>query len=54
MNILILTGRFGFGHYSAATSIKEHILKENPNYNVEILDFIDYMFPFLNKIIYAN
>lgn len=52
LNILILTGRFGFGHYSAALSIKEKILKDNPTYNVIILDFIEYIFPYISKIIY--
>lgn len=54
MNILILTGKFGFGHNSAAKSIKEKILLENPTYNVEIIDFIEYMFPKLNKYIYGT
>lgn len=53
MNILILTGKFGFGHNSAAASIKEKILLENPTYNVKIIDFIEYMFPILNKYIYG-
>lgn len=53
MNVLILTGKFGFGHNSAALSIKEKIIKENPSYNVKIIDFIEYMFPILNKYIYG-
>lgn len=54
MNLLILTGKFGFGHNSAANSIKEKILLENPTYNVKIIDFIEYMFPTLNKYIYRT
>lgn len=52
MNILILTGKFGMGHNSAALAIKEQLLLENPNYNIEIIDFIEYMFPRYSKFIY--
>lgn len=34
MNILILTGRFGMGHYSAANAIKEEI--ESCYYDMKI------------------
>ncbi|MEG1149875.1 MAG: glycosyltransferase [Bacilli bacterium] len=54
MNVLILTGKFGMGHISAAKAIKEQILKENPNCNIEIIDFIEYMFPKLKIIIYGT
>ncbi len=54
MNILILTGKFGFGHTSAANSIKEKILLENPNYNVQVIDFIEYLFPVISKVIYGT
>ena len=30
MNILILTGRFGMGHYSVAQTMVQDIQKENP------------------------
>lgn len=53
MGILILTAKFGYGHTSAAYSIKEKILLENSNYNVEIIDFIEYLFPNTSKIIYG-
>lgn len=54
MNVLILTGKFGFGHTSAANSIKEKILLENPDYNVQIIDFIEYLFPLISKVIYGT
>lgn len=54
MNILILTGKFGFGHNSAALSIKEKIESEHPDYNIKIVDFLDYMFPYASKIIYKG
>lgn len=53
MNILILTGHLGFGHYSAAEAIKESILEEHPLYKVRIIDFIDYIFPNISKLIYS-
>lgn len=52
MNILILTGKFGYGHNSAALSIKEKLEIENPNCNITIVDFMDYMFPKISKVIY--
>lgn len=54
MNILILTGKFGFGHTSAANSIKEKLLLEHPEYNVQVIDFIEYLFPMISKIIYGT
>lgn len=54
MNVLILTGRFGMGHYSAAHSIKEEIIKQGDNINVEVIDIVDYMLPKLNTIIYSS
>ncbi len=54
MNILILTGKFGFGHTSAANSIKEKLLLEHPEYNVQVIDFIEYLFPIISKVIYGT
>lgn len=53
MNVLILTAKFGHGHLSAAEALKEKLLLENSENNVIIIDFIDYIFPKLNKIIYG-
>lgn len=52
MKILILTGAFGMGHYSAAQAIKEEILLDEPYANIEIIDVVDYIFPKISKIIY--
>ena len=52
MNVLILAGKFGFGHMSAAYSIKDKIIKEG-NCDVEVIDLIEYLFPKLNKIVYC-
>lgn len=52
MRILIFTGAFGMGHYSAAEAVKEEILKEQPSATVIIIDMIEYIFPRLSKLIY--
>ncbi|WMJ22846.1 glycosyltransferase [Paludicola sp. MB14-C6] len=49
MNILILTGKFGMGHYSASTSIQQQIQLNHPNMGITIKDFFDYSIP-----LYAN
>ncbi|MGF6375605.1 processive 1,2-diacylglycerol beta-glucosyltransferase [Clostridiales Family XIII bacterium PM5-7] len=54
MNIIILTGRFGLGHIKAAEAIKEELLLENEHNNVEIIDFMDYLFPTFSKQIYKG
>lgn len=54
MNIIILTGRFGMGHVKAAEAIKEQILTEKPDSSVEIIDFMDHMFPAVSKYIYKG
>ncbi|MBC8590342.1 MGDG synthase family glycosyltransferase [Wansuia hejianensis] len=54
MNILILTGRFGMGHYSVASSLKEEIQKQVKDANIETVDIIDYMAPKLKSIIYSG
>ena len=52
MNILILTAKFGLGHYKAADSIKEKLEMESENNNVIVIDFFKYVFPDLYKTIY--
>lgn len=54
MNVLILTGKFGMGHYNAALAVEEEILSRNPNACVNIVDIIDYIFPTYSKMIYGN
>lgn len=54
-NILILTGRFGNGHISAADAIKEDLIKSyDGNIDIEIIDIVDYAFPLIAKGIYKN
>lgn len=54
MNILILTGRFGMGHDSAANALYEQIDTLYNNTNIEIVDIVDYMFKNMNKPIYKT
>jgi len=54
MNILILTGQFGMGHYSAAESLKQDILVQNPDMQVNVVDIIEYMVPRFSKAIYGG
>ncbi len=54
MNILILTGRFGMGHYSASLSIKQQIEKEFYNADVSITDIFEYTMPNFHKAIYGG
>lgn len=54
MKVLIFTGAFGMGHYSAAEAVKEEILKEKPEATVIIIDMIEYIFPKLSRFIYKG
>lgn len=42
MKILILTGKFGNGHWSASLSLKEELLRQDPRVQVEVADFFAY------------
>ena len=42
MNILILTGRFGAGHCSAARALRQQLLASVPNIEVQVVDFFSY------------
>ena len=41
MNILILTGKFGMGHWSASQSLRQQLLHNFPDARVEVEDFLD-------------
>ena len=41
MKILIVTGRFGMGHYSAAEALREELLLETPRPDVEVVDAVE-------------
>lgn len=54
MKILILTGRFGMGHYSTAVSLKEEIESEMRSSTVEVVDILSFLTPKLDNIIYSS
>lgn len=52
MKILILTGKFGMGHYSVSKSLCEEIKSKYPNVSVVIKDVFDYALPTYSNTIY--
>lgn len=54
MNMLILTAKFGLGHYKAAEGLKDKLLLEDNKNNIIIVDFFEYVFPDLYKSIYTT
>lgn len=54
MNILILTGKFGMGHVSAANAIKQDINHDLKGVNVTSIDIIEYLLPKLHKQLYKG
>lgn len=40
MNILIVTGKFGMGHWSASISLRQQLLRSFPEAQVEVMDLI--------------
>lgn len=52
MNVLILTGKFGMGHFSAALSLQEELLRNG--HNVRLIDFIDYALPEVAPALYRG
>ncbi len=54
MNILILTGKFGMGHWSAAQSLRQQLLGSHPDASVEVVDFPAYALPKLSRILYKG
>ena len=45
MNILILTGKFGMGHFSAAETLGLEIQKLFSNASVTVVDLVEYSIP---------
>ena len=52
MNILILTGKFGMGHWSASRSLQQQLRRSFPEAHVEIVDFPAYAMPNLSEAMY--
>ncbi|HBZ0261345.1 TPA: UDP-diphospho-muramoylpentapeptide beta-N-acetylglucosaminyltransferase, partial [Clostridioides difficile] len=45
MKVLILTGKFGMGHYSASNSLSEDIKAKFDNSEITIKDIFEYIMP---------
>ncbi|MCM1119305.1 MAG: UDP-diphospho-muramoylpentapeptide beta-N-acetylglucosaminyltransferase [bacterium] len=54
MNVLILTGKFGMGHWSAAQSLRQELLGNHPDAAVEVVDFLSYAMPNFSGILYKS
>lgn len=52
MNILILTGRFGMGHWAASQSLRQQLLQGFPDAEIVIEDFPAYALPNASEILY--
>ncbi len=52
MNILILTGRFGMGHWAAAQSLRQQLLRRFPDAAVAVEDFPAYVMPNASGTLY--
>lgn len=53
MKILVVTGRFGMGHVSAAEAVKEE-LERTPGVSVTVVDLMQYLFPVGAGLIYSG
>lgn len=49
-DILILTAKYGMGHYTTSMSLKQEL--ENENISVKVVDFFEIIFPKIKTIIY--
>lgn len=54
MNILILSGKFGMGHWIAAESLQQQLLRGFPEAAVEVVDFPAYAMPKLSQAMYKG
>ncbi|MGL4820025.1 MAG: MGDG synthase family glycosyltransferase [Bacilli bacterium] len=54
MKVLILTGKFGMGHYSVAQTLEQQIMKDYAHYDIEIIDVLEYIIPKTSKVVYHS
>ena len=52
MNILILTGKFNMGHYSAAQSLLQELTAAYPDAAVTVQDFLTFAIPRMDSAVY--
>lgn len=54
MNILILTGKFGMGHWSASQSLRQQLMHSFPDAEAEVVDFLTYAMPNIAEAMYKG
>lgn len=54
MNVLILTAKYGMGHYQVSTALKQQLERRNKDINIEVIDFFELIFPKACKLIYGS
>ena len=52
MKVMILSGRFGFGHEMAANAIREEFMRQDKNAVIIQKDLPEYFYPRVSKILY--
>ncbi len=52
MKILILTGKFGLGHWSASLALREQLLAALPGVRIDVEDFFSYAMPGASETVY--
>lgn len=52
MDILILTGKFGMGHWSASLALQEQLLSTFPDAKIDVEDFFSYAIPGASETVY--
>lgn len=52
MDILILTGKFGMGHWSASLALREQLLAAFPEARINVEDFFAYAMPGASETVY--
>lgn len=54
MKILILTGKFGLGHWSASQSLRQQLMHDLPDAEVRVEDMLSYALPKLSEVMYKG
>lgn len=54
MKILIITGTFGMGHIVASNAIKQELQDSYPDADIQILDYIAALFPYVGSVFYKS
>ncbi len=51
MKVLILSGRFGFGHKMAANAVREELERQDKSIEIVQKDLPEYFYPHISKLI---